>query len=313
VPAALEQRFVPPRGTPGAGARFVYRPTLAAVARLHFVRASAKLDAWRPLTVTVALAPDDDGPRWGEAALEPGERIPAGATEPRPEVGFAPAPASLGNARSWSGWRRDLATVLHRERTLVLWQSAAPRLVSMPDETEGAFRGRVAGAVREERDAGIDKLRQRYKPKLERLQERLRKAEEKVGRETEQYDEQRRSSWISIGGSLLGALVGRDLKSAGNVRRAGAAARSLGRTSKEKADIERAERDLAAQRAALAQLEAEFAAELDVLRGAVRPAELELSEIIVRPRKGDLEVEELALVWRPWRVAPDGVAAEPAW
>ena len=32
---------------------------------------------------------------------------------------------------------------------------------------------------------------------------------------------------------------------------------------------------------------------------------------LVRPRKTDLSIERIVLVWTPWRVGPDGIA-EPA-
>lgn len=35
---------------------------------------------------------------------------------------------------------------------------------------------------------------------------------------------------------------------------------------------------------------------------------LDLESITIRPRKGDLRVTAVKLVWTPWQVAPDGIA-----
>ena len=38
------------------------------------------------------------------------------------------------------------------------------------------------------------------------------------------------------------------------------------------------------------------------------PATLEVKKVDIRPRKSDITIDRLALIWTPWRVGPDGVA-----
>ena len=170
------------------------------------------------------------------------------------------------------------------------------KLTSEPEESEREFRARVTLAAKEKRDAALEKLKKRYKPKLERIQERIRKAEERVDREEEQLSAQRKSSWLSVGTTLLGTLLGRKTVSSTNVRRAGSSLRSMSRTSKEKADVARAEREVEAQEQKLADLEEEFRAALEEVKDACRPEELVFDELLVRPRKTDTEVT-LELTW----------------
>lgn len=49
-----------------------------------------------------------------------------------------------------------------------------------------------------------------------------------------------------------------------------------------------------------------FQTDLQTLRGAVDTEALTVTEVKVAPRKSDLEIESLLLVWRPWRVSTDG-------
>jgi hypothetical protein len=35
---------------------------------------------------------------------------------------------------------------------------------------------------------------------------------------------------------------------------------------------------------------------------------LELEELAIRPKKADISIERVTLVWTPWRVSQDGVA-----
>jgi hypothetical protein len=61
-----------------------------------------------------------------------------------------------------------------------------------------------------------------------------------------------------------------------------------------------------------AELEAKVKAELDEAAGRLDPASVPLREVAVTPRKSDLAIGEVALVWTPWRRGADGFPAS-AW
>ena len=108
---------------------------------------------------------------------------------------------------------------------------------------------------------------------------------------------------------MLGALLGRKSSSVG---RATTAARGVGRASCERGDIGRAQESLEALQRRLDEMEAEFEEATLRVREASDDTEPECAEVLIRPRKADLAVERVALVWTPWRVGPDGIA-EPAY
>lgn len=58
----------------------------------------------------------------------------------------------------------------------------------------------------------------------------------------------------------------------------------------------------------LYQMEEEFQEEMDKIKDAYSPEDLELEEIVIRPRKSDIFVTPLSLVWSPWREGMDGIA-----
>ncbi len=189
-----------------------------------------------------------------------------------------------------------------------MWRCAALKLWSVQDEIEGDFVARVAQAAREKRDLHVEKLRNRFAPKLARLQERIRKAEQKIERESDQYSQAKRSSWISFGTTILGALFGRKVGSIGTASRAGTAARSAGRASKEKQDIERAKADAETRRAELTELEAQFKEETEALKAKFDPSQFEVEAVPLHPRKADIAVEPILLAWTPWTIDEAGVA-----
>ena len=73
----------------------------------------------------------------------------------------------------------------------------------------------------------------------------------------------------------------------------------MGRAAREREDIARAEESTEAIAAQLKQLEAQFQAEVEALRAARGVDELEIGEITVAPRKGDLSIDSLVLLWTP--------------
>jgi hypothetical protein len=172
------------------------------------------------------------------------------------------------------------------------------KMTGEPGMSEGEFRSRVALALRERRDDAVETLRKRYGSKLATLEDRARHAQQKLEREKAQASERTLSSALSVGGSLLGALFGGSRRGS-VVSKASTAARSVGRATKERADVAHAEADAAAVREQIEALNAELEREVARLESEFDPAAVEIETLAVKPRKSDIAVEDLALVWVP--------------
>ena len=225
-----------------------------------------------------------------------------------PRFGFTDVPAALTNARNYGRWSKQLKDFLYREKVVTVLKCADLKQYSMPDEAEDDFRIRLTQIAKEKRDLMVEKLRKRYASKISTLTDRIRRANEKVQREKTQYRTQAFQSAISFGTSVLGALMGRKLTSVTNVGRAGTAMRSAGRTAQQHSDIGRAEEAAEALREKLEQLEEEAQEEIDRIKESIRADEMELESLEIRPRKSDIQIKSLALVWTPWSVDSHGIA-----
>jgi hypothetical protein len=302
VPPEIEEKFVALMAAP-AGARVVYRPALLGVATLRYADAKAGVDHFERVTLLCEL---DEAASWHGASEVGLARLALGA-EPAPEADFEALPPGLGKG-SAERLAKALAVHLQQGRPLRLWRSTEAGLVSRPGEGEGAFRVRVREALREQRDATLGKLRAKYAPKLARAEQRVRRAAEEVGRQRSQRTSEAVGTAISVGATVLGALFGRR-SGAGTVSRAATAARGATRAAREHGDVARASEEHAGAEAELRALDAEFQAETSSLRAAaVEPV---VSELPLRPRKTDTQVERVALVWLPYRAEGDG-RLEPA-
>ncbi|MEM7163873.1 MAG: DUF87 domain-containing protein [Planctomycetota bacterium] len=292
----IEERFLRPTRPAPAGTRVLYRPGVTGTFRLHFVRASAKLDEWREVDVLLPLAGSSDKPLWDGLLSAPGGSIDG---DPSPNDGFTFGAVGKIDAKGLKGLEKELRDHLYRERNVPIWKCKRFRLTSSPGEDHETFLGRVQHAAREKRDEQLAKLEERYKKKLATIEDRIRKAERRLEKENEDVDRARSASRWSIGTSLIGALFGKRLS---GVR---SAARSTRKTSKEKQDVRRAEEVLEEQQEKFAAMEEEF-------RDKVSDLELDaedlpdVDETLVRPRKSDISSRIFCVAWVPHAEDPNG-------
>jgi hypothetical protein len=305
VPPKIEEYFLPGAGTTAARGRLVYRPAALGLATLHYTKAGTDIDVWKRVALLAPLRGDEALPMPWEGASVLEDAAPDLADEPEESAEFATLPAAAARPASYPRWSKMLRTHLYRSHPLRVWRSAEPRAISRPEQSEAEFRAQLRQLLREKRDLELEKLRKRYAPKLARLTDRIRKAEQRVEREQSQYRQQKMHTVVSVGATLLGALFGRKL---GSVGRATTAARGASRAARERGDVARAREDADVLEEQLRELEAEFEDRLEAVRDRQAEEDPAFEELPIRPRKSDLSVERVALVWTPWRVDATGIA-----
>jgi len=302
----VKETFLPWRGEAQPGERLVYRPALLGAAKMHFVDAKAQIDAWVDATL---IAPFAEGGVW-DAAEDLGEK-PELESDPVARAEFDALPAAASQPKSYAAWAKDLTECLYRTKTLDLHSCPSLRLVAKPGESEGDFKVRVQQAAREKRDAAVGALRAKYAAKADTLRNQEQRAAERVAREQSQASQQTMQTAISVGATLLGALFGRKSLSVGSIGRATTAARGVGRTMKERQDVDGAEQGVATARQKIADLEAELQSEIVEMAGATELENFAILSAALKPRKSDIAVSGVSLVWDPHWVG-DGGSARPA-
>ena len=221
-----------------------------------------------------------------------------------------PAPAS--KAKSYASWRKDFASWIYRNQRLELLESPSLEIASNPGETERDFRVRLQQIAREKRDEAVEKLRRKYAPKFEQLEERKRRAEQAVEREREQAKGQKFQTAISVGATLLSSFLGRKRVGMSTLGRATTAARGASRSMKEAEDVDRAEDNVAVLTQKLADLDAEFKVETASLERSYDPQTEQLETVSLKPTKANISVKVLTLAWAPyWHDAQGQI--KPAW
>lgn len=297
LPPEIPQFFAPPPVGFSEG-DLVYRPRLLAVAQVRFDQAQLGVDRVEEVVLTVEITEQPIPVDWAAAeewkgSLDQLEKEPVAAE-------FTVCAPAASQPRNYAVWGRDLTRWLQAHRKLRLFSAKSMGLISRPGEEEREFRIRVQQAARERRDEAAARLRQRYDTKLSALEERLRRAEAAREREAQQAARAKFDTFVSLGSTLLGALLGRRTVSAANVGRAATTMRRAGRAYEQSADVTRAAESVEAIGERIRELEVQLEAEVEALCPAWDPAAA-LEAIEVRPARGNVNVRHLGLLWVPFR------------
>jgi hypothetical protein len=303
LPPGVPQHFVPARGRAPAGAALVYQPTVLGVATVRFADAKAGVEQTEEFVVAAPIT-DAAVPVDWEAAQPIDIPVADLETTPADAAEWAALPSAAAKAKSYEGWSRDLGAWLYGQRRLDLLRDPASGALSRPGESERDFRVRIREEARADRDERVEALRKKYAPKRAALEERLRRAQQTEAREREQVGQQGVQAAISLGASILGAVLGRKTVSVGNIGRATTAARGASRVLKERQDVSRAQESVAAVQQALTELDAELQSEVATLEARSESAPLET--VALRPKKTDVRVRLCALGWTPYWRDPAG-------
>jgi hypothetical protein len=294
--------WLPAGSVGGTGPATGYRPAVLGVGRVSFVDAKRDIDHTEAVALLAEIDPEGVRPvKWSEAReLDVRERdllteppVPAGSGATYREV---PAPAR--DETSYREWEKELSDHFYRKRRLVLHRSQLLDVASRPGEEERGFRIRLAPLLRAERDRRLGEIQETFGKKIERVDERIRRAQVRREKEEDQAGARKRDFWISAATALGSALLGRKLGGA-SLGRATTTARGYSRVRKEAQDVELAEAEVARLRQEREELAAELERALEDLRDELDAASDDLDTIEIDPRRTDVKVDWVGLAWVP--------------
>ena len=311
LPPDVPEAFLTRRGEPAANAKLIYRPALIGTARVHFAQTSSGIDVWEEFVVVLPIDESATDAKWDDAQLSK-------ASDWQPEfdessedgASFGTLPTMFSRAKSYATFSTGLKDYIYRTQKLPLWKAPVLKQVSQAGESEGDFRVRISLGHKEKRDLEVEKLRAKYGPKLAMALEQIRKSEQRVAKEKEQAKGQMLTTALSVGSSILGAMFGRKLASATNLGRAVSSVRAAGKVMNEQADVGRANETVEALTLKYNALNTEFEAETLKLQEASTAEAIEVQEVSINPKKTDITITRVALLWTPWSSSSDG-SSEP--
>lgn len=296
LPAGLREFFLPA----GSATEVEYEPRLGGFARVHYQHAATKVDVTHAVGLLAEFEEGAEPIHW-EHAREAAVDLRELETEPSAEARFQPIPAGMLDAKRLKAWESDLGRYLFSSRPLSLMRSKTFGLVSKPGETERDFRVHLRQVAHEQRDQKVAALRARYGDRLAKLEERIFTAQQRVAKEKADVRKAQMDMVSNAGAALLGAIFGGGRGSVATraARGGSAAARGLGRSQKESQDVAIAGEKLEQLMAQREELLQELQSQADAIAQQMDPLFEELETVQIKPKKADIDIRLVTLVWAP--------------
>ncbi len=309
VEPGVHEFFLPPiLEGPLEAREVVYHPLLVGLATVHFLKPAYKVDRERAVAYISAIPAPPQGiawQPWRDGNLD--EHMLHSA--PAAGALFAPLPPIAARSSAYARWERAFVDRVFRQESLMLYKSAALKRISRPGQSEMEFRLAMRQLDRESRDEIVEKIRRKYARRLQTASDRVRRAQEDVVRQQQQASDQRTDALISLGSTILSTVFGRKSRARSSLGRATTAARGIRKSRKESLDIDQARQILAARLEEQQSLEAEIESEVRAVRDKLDAITGPLEKVHVLPKRSDVVVRLVALVWQPRRASSAASAA----
>lgn len=280
IDKSIEQKF-----TMDVTGQNNFRATLQGKVELHYFNASKGIDENETICLNLELY-EDDNIDWDNA--ETIEECPQFSDSEPSNSSFASLSSDVSADKALKKTKKSLVDWVYRTKRLETFRCTSPRLSSEPYESLGDFKVRIKDQLDDKKEIEIEKLQERYEKKEKTLLKRLQRAQDKVAKEEADASK----SMVDTGIAILGALFGRT-----STAKLGRAFSRGSRAYKERGDIGRAEEALAELHEEIELLAEELEDKIDKLSLKYDVDNVDIKESAMKPRKSDIHVEELSLVW----------------
>ncbi len=274
----------------------IYEPSLIALGKVSF------LDRKRNIAITETrsflIFPEDQGIilEWDKADV-PQLTVDNLAEMPEPDSLFSGSPPSeWTTARDLKAIKKDFSNYLYYNSIKEIPSNAALELHAFPGESAGDFSVRCREKARELKEADVDKLRDKSRIKLDRLQTKLDKEERELEEDRATYKGRKSEELLSAGESIIGmlGLFGSRRSSA-----LSSAARKRRLTKSAKAKIDESVEEIERLETDIRELEEEVKEKAESIVSKWEKA-LEADEALeLKPRRTDVRVILVAPAWSP--------------
>lgn len=286
-----------------SGYSLEYTPMTLTTGRVRFYNQKRKVDIIKDISY-LAEAPDEFGRSNWEQSRKIKNWEKALHKEPdHPDnipVSYASVPGSLNTSKEITKVKKDFSDWLYQNQVHVIQQHEKLEMYQGGDESTESFRMRVQLAAREKRDLEIDKLNDSFDKKFDKLTEKMRKEEQDLEEAEQEVRDRRNAEMIGMAETVFSVFVKRRSRSFS----ANATKSRMKRKAKQK--LEDIEEDIDTLKMDYQELEELHLEKSEQITEKWDEYAEEISEMVVSPRKTDIKIDQIVLVWHPFWVAKNG-------
>ncbi len=272
-----------------------FEPWLAAAASVRFYNQKRGIDQVQEVRLRQYLGGGFSG-RWEQAEVMAVD-LEDCRQEPPDNSRYYRMADEIIAMKDFRGVIKEFSDYLYQHERLTMFRVSSLKLESKPGESLADFKVRLGDVLREKKAAEADKLEHKYQIQQNRLEKKLAAALARLEKEKGDVQLKTTDTFLSFGSAILGAFLGRKTLSAGNISKASTGIKSVGRISKEKADVKRAEEKVSMLEEEQAALAAELQEKLESLGEIFEPENYEIEEFAIKPRRSDIFNVRVGVLW----------------
>ncbi len=274
-----------------------YKPKTLAIGKVRFYDSKRGIDVVNSMNL-LADAADEFGrvgwdtaqkvSNWEKAIFEEPDHGPNISTE------YDSVPEGMNSSKKISKVLKDYSDWLYQSQKYVTQEHSTLKLYQESGESIEAFRMRVQTEARNKRDEEIDELQEKYEPKFDRIAEKIRKEEQDLENAKDEVRDRRNAEMIGMAETIFSVFVKRRSRSFSS-----AASKSrMKRKAKQK--LEDTREDLEELNLDYTELENQLQEKLGEIRDKWEAIGSSLEEKEIKPRRADVKVDKIMLVWQPF-------------
>ncbi|MBA3238270.1 MAG: ATP-binding protein [Parachlamydiaceae bacterium] len=294
IPFGIPEFFL---NGPNSEKAVTYSGKIVGVGKLHFVNAKHNVDEWQP--ICWIGSPNDDGESvlWEEGGNDPTLQQKLNK-EYSSKSQFEEIPSGLLQVKNYAIFKKSLEGFLYQNQELTIQIVPELNLFSKADENDADFHSRMIQVLRANADEKVEKLRDKYADKVAMVTKKLRVAEEKASKKQSRAIWQKFETFISFFSSLLGAFFGRGFTK-GTITQTGNSIKRASKIGQGNQEAAQAEEDVKTYKDQIDELQEQMQQEIKAIYGPNAVDNLKVEKVIISPRKSDISIEKIALLWVP--------------
>nr|HOP09481.1 hypothetical protein [Candidatus Methanofastidiosa archaeon] len=276
-----------------------YAPHILGEAQVRFFDKKRDIDDLTEVAMMIGPGEKTDLVDWGKA-----EELSIGPdnilSEPELQAAggnvlYSNVPDSVNDPREIKGLEKELSNWLYYNKRSLIKEHKGLEIFQKHDESERDFLVRLHQAARERRDKEVDKLKDSYEKKIDKLSQKLDDLELDLESDKAEYEARKREEMVGMGESALSFFMGRKRTSGIST-----IARKRRLTAKAGQDIKETTQDIEQVKNDLSKLESELETAVKDITKRWENVEEDITDLEIRPRKSDVDIRMMAIAWKPY-------------
>ena len=272
----------------------IYQPSIILKGKVRFYNETKNIDQQQVISLKVPVEPDMMELNL-KGAVPDNEDITSYDLKPFENARFTTLPPFLEKMKDMKRVEEKFKNYLYDNTRIELFNNRKLKLMSKPEEDLADFKSRMLDIIREEKDKAVEKFTEQYAKKEEKLEKDYLKLQEKLEKEEADVKAITTQSALSLGSSVLGALLGRTKVGTLNTGVTG-----LGRASrilKEKKDVELVKKKIEVLTDDIKKLEDDLKQSIEKMSEQYNIENYNIETINIKPKKSDIFDITVGLLW----------------